>query len=92
MKRLDGEMRVVLDVDACLMGGSVVVQIGDETAGKKLATMVVDLIESREGPGGSMATGDVQALQDVEHELRLAADLLANRVELERSRARAMAG
>lgn len=86
-KELEDSMKVELEVGLALEGGSVLVTVADETQGARLTTLVTDLIESREGRFGTIPKVDLSALEEVAHELRLAAGLIANRVELERSRA-----
>lgn len=86
-KELDDTMKVELTVGVSLEGGSVLVTVADETQGVRLTRLVTELIESREGRFGIIGKADVDVLDQVQHELRLAASMLANRVELERSRA-----
>lgn len=86
-KELDEVMTVDLEVSVSLVGGSVLVTVADETKGVRLTRLVTELIESREGRFGIIGKADVDVLDQVQHELRLAASMLANRVELERSRA-----
>ena len=85
-KELGDSMKVELDVGVALVGGSVLVTVGDETQGVKLTRLVTELIESREGRFGIIGKDDTAALDEVRHELWLASELLLNRVELERSR------
>jgi hypothetical protein len=85
-KELGDSMKVELDVSVALVGGSVLVAVGDETRGVKLTRLVMELIESREGRFGMIGEKDLDALGQVRHELWLASELLLNRVELERSR------
>lgn len=86
-KELGELMKVELEVSLALEGGSVLVTVADETQGARLTTLVTDLIKSREGRFGVIGKEDVGTLEEVAHELRLAASLIDNRVELERSRA-----
>lgn len=86
-KELDGTMKVELEVGVTLEGGTVLVTVADETQGARLTTLVTELIESREGRFGMIGKEDIDVLDQVRHEMLLAASLLANRVELERSRA-----
>lgn len=85
-KELEDCMKVELEVGVSLEGGSVLVTVGGETQGAKLTRLVTELIESREGRFGTILKADVATLEEVSHELRLAAGLIENRVELERSR------
>jgi hypothetical protein len=85
-KELEDTMKVELEVGVSLVGGSVLVTVGGETQGVKLTRLVTELIESREGRFGMIGMDDRMALDGVVDELRLAADLIENRVELERSR------
>lgn len=89
MMDTDGTMRVALEVGLSLVGGTVLLQIGDDTAGKRLSDMAMELIESREVRGGVIPMSDLKALDEVRHELEVTADLIGQRVELERDRARA---
>ena len=89
VKELQDTMRVAIEVGVELCGGSVLVTVASETQGKRLTTMVTELIQSREGRFGVIGEADRTALDEVRHELTLAAELLAQRVELERDRARA---
>jgi hypothetical protein len=86
-KDLSDVMTVDLEVSVSLVGGSVLVTVADETQGVKLTRLVTELIESREGRFGIIGQADIDALGQVQHELTLAASLLASRVEMERSRA-----
>lgn len=86
-KELDDTMKVELDVTVGLCGGSVLVTVANETQGVRLTRLVAELIEGREGRFGIIGKADIDALDQVQHELRLAASMLANRVDLERSRA-----
>lgn len=88
-RELGDEMKIALPVDLSLCGGSVLVQVAEEVAGKRLTSMVTELIQSREGRFGMIGKQDIDALTQVQHELRLAADLLGTRIELERDRSRA---
>lgn len=85
-KELEDCMKVELEVSLALAGGSVLVTIGGETQGAKLTRLVTELIESREGRFHTIGKQDLDGLEQVQHELLLAAGLIANRVELERSR------
>jgi hypothetical protein len=85
-KDLDGAMKVELEVGLTLEGGTVLVTVANETQGARLTTLVTELIESREGRFGMIGKADIDVLDQVRHEMLLAASLLANRVELERSR------
>lgn len=86
-KELEDTMKVELEVTVALCGGSVLVTVADETQGVRLTRLVTELIESREGRFGMIGKEDADALSQVQHEMLLAAGLIANRIELERSRA-----
>lgn len=86
-KDLNGVMKVELDVGLTLEGGSVLVSVANETQGVRLTRLVTELIESREGRFGIIGRADVDVLDQAQHEMRLAASLLASRVDMERSRA-----
>lgn len=85
-KDLEDTMKVEIEVGLSLVGGSVLVTVAGETQGVKLTRLVTELIESREGRFGMIGREDADALSQVHHELLLAAGLIANRIELERSR------
>ena len=85
----DGTMTVSLDVGLSLVGGTVLLEIGEDTAGKRLSDMAMELIESREMGDGSIPMKDLKALDEVRRELDVVADLIGQRVELERDKARA---
>ena len=86
---MDGAVRVQLDVGVQLEGGSVLVTVAGETQGVRLTTLVKELLESREVLDGQISPKDCSALDQVRHEMVLAANLIAQRVELERDRRRA---
>ena len=86
---MEGMMSVPLEVGVQLEGGSVLVTVAGETRGVRLTTLVKELLESREVLDGQITPNDCSALDQVRHELVLAANLIAQRVELERDRRRA---
>lgn len=85
----DGNMRVALEVGLSLVGGTVLLQIGEDTAGKRLSDMALELIESRELGDFTIPMADLKEIDEVRRELEVVADLIGQRVELERDRARA---
>jgi hypothetical protein len=85
----DGEMMVAFEVGVSLVGGTVLLQIGDSAATKKLSDMAIELIESRELADFTIPMDDLKAIDEVRRELEVTADLIGQRVELERDRARA---
>lgn len=89
IKELQGKMKIELEVDLELAGGSVLVTVAGETQGARLTTLATELIESREGRFGMIGEPDCDALGQVAGELRLTADLIETRVTLERDRRRA---
>lgn len=89
VKELGDTMRVEIEVGLELAGGSVLLTVAGETQGARLTTLAKELIESREGRFGMIEPRDADGLREVAAELRLAADLLDTRVELERDRRRA---
>lgn len=88
-KEIRDTMKVEIEVGLELAGGSVLLTVGNETQGARLTSLATDLIESREGRFGMIDPKDCDGLSQVAGELRLAADLIAQRVELERDRRRA---
>lgn len=88
-KELEDTMKVEIEVGLALSGGSVLLTVAGETQGARLTTLATELIDSREGRFGMIAPKDCDALVQVSHELKLAADLIERRVELERDRRRA---
>ena len=85
----DGTMMVALEVGLSLVGGTVWLQIGDSAATKKLSDLAIELIESRELPDLTIPMDDLKVIDEVRRSLEVAADLIGQRVELERDRARA---
>ena len=88
MMDMDGMMKVELEVGMSLVGGTVLLEIGDNAAAKKLSDMALELIESRELQDFTIPMSDLKAIDEVRRELEVAADLIGQRVELERDRAR----
>ena len=88
-RELGDTMKVEVEVGLQLAGGSVLVTVAGETQGARLTTLVTELIESREGRFGMIEPGDCSLLNQVAGELSLAADMLRQRVDLERDRRRA---
>lgn len=84
-----GTAMVEIEVGVQLKGGSVLLTVGAATQAVRLTTLVTELIESREGRFGMIAAVDQEGLAQVAGELRVAAGLIENRIELELSRARA---
>ena len=89
VRAMESVMKVELEVGVQLEGGSVLVTVAEETQGVRLTTLVKELLESREVLDGQISPKDCDALDQVRHELVLAANLIAQRVELERDRRRA---
>jgi hypothetical protein len=89
VRAMESAMQVRLEVGVQLEGGSVLVTVAEETQGVRLTTLVKELLESREVLDGQISPKDCDALDQVRHELVLAANLIAQRVELERDRRRA---
>jgi hypothetical protein len=85
-KDLEDTMKVELDVGVSLVGGSVLVSVGDETQGVKLTRLVTELIESRKNRFGMISGEDMREMEQVQHELQLAASLIGSRAKQERSR------
>ena len=88
MMDMDGMMKVELEVGMSLVGGTVLLEIGDNAAAKKLKDMALELIESRELQDFTIPMSDLKAIDEVRRELEVVADLIGQRVELERDRAR----
>ena len=88
-KELKDTMKVELEVGLELAGGSVLLTVAGETQGARLTTMVTELIQSREGRFGIIALEDCSGLEQTAGELSLAADLIRQRVDMERDRRRA---
>ena len=88
-KELGDTMKVEIEVSLALVGGSVLLTVAGETQGARLTKLATELIESREGRFGMIDPSDCDALSQVAGELVVAADLIRQRVELERDRRRA---
>lgn len=80
-------MKVTVDLGLWLHGGTVMVQLAeqdDAVTGKRLTDMVRELLEAHEcGADGAIPGESAAYLRQVEHELRLAADVLASRLRIE---------